>query len=129
MRRSRRLALLLGLSLGACGCGQDADVLARVSRRAADRLQTAGRGAAGQLTPRLEAARADPTLATRVACRLRWDQLLAGAAIEVSAAEGRVELTGTVADEAHRRRAVELAETTAGVEQVIDSLMTAESPP
>jgi osmotically-inducible protein OsmY len=129
MRTLRRLALLLGLSLGACGCGQDADVLARVSRKAADRLQTAGQGAAGQLAPRLEAARADPTLATRVACRLRWDQLLAGASIEVSATEGRVELTGTVADEIQRSRAVELTETTAGVEQVIDSLTTAEPPP
>ena len=127
----RRVVLLLGLTLAA-GCGNDVEVLARVGRKALSQTEALGRDAVSQVEPRLEAMRAgcpDPTLAARVGCRLRWDQALAGAAIQVQATESTVELTGTVADLGQRRRAVELAQSTIGVELVIDSLVVREPPP
>jgi hypothetical protein len=132
MKRRGWLALVLGLSLGACGCGQDADVLARIGRKAADRVQAAGRDVAGQLAPRLEAVRPaapEPTLAERVTYRLQWDQALAGADIQVSVAEDVVELKGTAASAEQRRRALELAQNTVGAVVVVDALTVPESNP
>jgi osmotically-inducible protein OsmY len=64
----------------------------------------------------------DPTLDARVSLRLRWDKSLGDTLIQVRATDGVVELKGTVHDLAQRRRAVELTESTAGVERVTDAL-------
>ena len=61
-------------------------------------------------------------LDTRVSARIRWDKSLAGAQVQVSAKGTTVELKGTVRDMKQRRRAVELAESTTGVETVTDSI-------
>ena len=62
------------------------------------------------------------TLEGRVLTRLRWDKQLRDAAIEVHADEGVVELRGNVADEKQKQWAVQLAESTVGVERVTDNL-------
>ena len=65
----------------------------------------------------------DTSLDSRVALRLRWDSDMAGADVQVRlTGPSVVELTGVVADLAQRRRAIELAGTTTGVESVRDRL-------
>jgi osmotically-inducible protein OsmY len=67
-----------------------------------------------------------------VLTRLRWDKGLAGTAVQVDTpGTGVVRLQGIVADDQQRRRAVDLAESTQGVEKVVDELTVgpaAESP-
>lgn len=62
------------------------------------------------------------TLEAKVLARLRWDKSLDGMQIEVRTTHGVVELKGGVAKEEQRKRAVEIAEATVGVENVVDSL-------
>jgi osmotically-inducible protein OsmY len=108
------------LALLAAGCkANDADLLARVCERAGQKLTP---GPAGRLGGPFGQA----SLATRVHSRLRWDRALAGTAIHVRAtAAGAVTLRGVVADAAGRRRALELARSTVGVEEVVDELTVA----
>ena len=61
-----------------------------------------------------------------MAARLRWDKQLADTAIEVVPAGAGVELRGKVRNLEQRRRAVMLADSTAGVEGVKDSLVESE---
>ena len=66
----------------------------------------------------------DTTPAARVAVRIRWDKEMADAAVQVEAAgPGVVRLQGTVTDAAQHHRAKELAESTQGVEQVVNELV------
>jgi len=59
----------------------------------------------------------------RVLWRIRWDKSLAGADIQVdSPSGGVVHLRGIVNDLTRQRRAVELAETTEGVDRVVNEL-------
>lgn len=126
----RRLAPVL--LLAAVGCGEDADILARVGRKVGSKAEASGREMASKLAPQWETARppdAEPGLQDRVAARLRDDQLLAGRAIEVSlAAEDVIELVGEVANGQQRQRAVELAQSTVGVVGVVDRLQVPEAP-
>jgi osmotically-inducible protein OsmY len=128
-RRISKRWVWLGLVGGALGCsGQDADRLARVGRTAAAKAEDLTGGARNRLTGGWQALRgswAEATPDSRVAARLHWDKSLAGAAIQVSSpGNGQVRLQGTVADLSQRRRAVELAQATLGVEEVLDELTT-----
>jgi hypothetical protein len=109
-----------------CGCNNDdADRLARVGRMAALKLEALTGISDGKLTKGLQAIRGEWDAApphARVSCRLRWEKELAEAQIDVTGSGGTVELRGTVHDLAQRRRAVEIAESTVGVEAVTDSL-------
>ncbi len=58
----------------------------------------------------------------RVKGRIKADKYLAGLPIEVIAEGNGVRLQGSVSEEALKKRAIELAESTTGVEQVIDEL-------
>jgi|SRR6516225_9301008 osmotically-inducible protein OsmY len=118
--------LLLGLVLGPCGCShEDADRLARVGRKVAAKLEGVGGGAQEKLADGWQAVALD----ARVAARLRWDKALGGTRIEVRASGGVVELRGSVGNENQRRRAIDVAETTSGVERVTDALeVTAPEP-
>lgn len=59
----------------------------------------------------------------RVYARLHWERGLATSKVDLSAPkEGVIALNGTVADEKARAKAVELANDTIGVTQVIDNL-------
>jgi osmotically-inducible protein OsmY len=121
-----RRGLVLVLALTSCGCSQDADRLTRVFQKTSakfdgvteklrDKLQNGWGAVRGSVS--------ETSLDSRVALRLRWDTDMAGAEVQVRlVGPGAVELTGTVADLTQRRRAVELAHTTIGVESVIDRL-------
>jgi osmotically-inducible protein OsmY len=122
-----RLGLvLLGVAAGACGCdSQDTDRLGRAAQRVAARFEGVTGSADDKLAAGIQAFRADlneMSLDSKVSARMRWDKALAGTKILVQAKNGVVELKGTLADLAQRRRAVELAETTAGTEKVTDLL-------
>ncbi len=135
MRRpgKRPAWLLLGLATLLSGCSsQDADQLARVSHKVAAKLDDLTGNAKGKLAGGLEtfvASWDEATLDSRVATRLRWDKQLDGAEIQVFANGGVVELKGTVANLDQRRRAMDLALSTKGVEQVVDGLVTPETSP
>jgi len=64
----------------------------------------------------------------RVYGRLRWDKALAGATLNVQASGQVVTLSGTVADQAARTKAVTLAHDTIGVSKVVDQLSLASKP-
>jgi len=129
MRANRSVPLLIWLSVVCAGCtGEDADRLARVSHRAGAKLDDATAGARGKLSRGWHSLQGDPLdsapLRDRVAARLRLDQALADAHIEVDADGDIVTLHGEVVGESQRRRAIELAESTIGVEKVVDELQT-----
>jgi osmotically-inducible protein OsmY len=119
--------LLAGLvALGGCS-RQDADRLARVGRKGMNKAEAAVGSLNNNLThgwPGGVDGFADAGLDQRVAARLRWDRTLAALTIDVQARGKEIELKGKVQDLTQRRRAVELAETTAGVEKVTDLLQT-----
>jgi osmotically-inducible protein OsmY len=119
------VGLLAGLAC--CGCdGKDPERLAKVGRIVADKADRAATGSQEPLVSGLQslrATRADIGLDARVLARLRWDKELTGAAFDVlPAGEGKVKLTGTVRDSAQQRRALLLARTTVGVDEVTSEL-------
>jgi hyperosmotically inducible periplasmic protein len=59
----------------------------------------------------------------RVRERFKTDRYLTTAAIEVIAEGGSIRLRGQVNDEVLKRRAVEIAESTVGVEKVVDEIV------
>ncbi|HEY7152804.1 MAG TPA: BON domain-containing protein [Gemmataceae bacterium] len=126
MGRQVRGALALGLALAVCGCSQDADRLGRVCHKVAAKFDGVTEGLRGKLHNGAGAVRgslSEASLDSRVALRLRWDKDMTGAEVQVSAVgPGVVELRGTVADLRQHRRAVQLAETTVGIEKVLDYL-------
>ncbi|HLJ93430.1 MAG TPA: BON domain-containing protein [Gemmataceae bacterium] len=120
---------LLGLVLLAGGCNQaDAERLARIGQKLTARAESLTADQAGGFHKGWQTvcnSWQETTLAGRVAARLRWDKKLADAQVQASAAGTVVELKGIVRDADQRQRAVELAETTTGVEKVTDSLEVA----
>lgn len=126
MVRQRRRWLIAGLLLAVCGCSKDVDRLGQVCQRTAAKFAGATGGLRDKLQTGCGAVRgtvSETSLDSRVELRLRWDKDMAGAEVKVSlAGPGVVELTGTVADLTQRRRAVALAQTTTGIENVIDRL-------
>jgi hyperosmotically inducible periplasmic protein len=118
--------LLAVLVLGVCGCNdKDVDQLARVARKAAEKVQSVTGGTQGKVTQVWQALRAncdEMALDARVAARLRWEKVMAGAAIQVQANGTTVELRGTATSAAQHDRALELAQETVGVEKVVDGL-------
>lgn len=59
----------------------------------------------------------------RVYARLRWDKAIAIETIDVGTVnDGIVKLTGTVTTESMKRKAVQLARDTVGVQEVVDQL-------
>ena len=126
MTRGRRW-VWASLALLACGCGgEDVDRLGRICSKAACKFQDMAGGPHGTMANGWQAvcgAVSDTTLDARVAVRLHWDKGLADADIRVDpAGPGAVRLEGTVADAAQLQRAKELAESTQGVEQVVNDL-------
>ena len=130
MKRDRRW-VWAALALLVCGCGgQDVDRLGRIGAKAAAKFEYMAGGPHGKLANGWQtvcASVGDPTPDARVAVRLRWDRQLAAADIRVtSPGPGVVRLEGGVADAAQQQRAKELAESTQGVELVVNDLAIAE---
>ena len=116
-----------GVLIVCCGCSnEDADRLGRVCRRAASQVLAHSAPARAKLTRGWQALRRERTpnsLEAAVLNRLRQDKTLATSGIEVRLlGDGVVELRGQVADEKQHRRAVELVDSTVGVERVVDEL-------
>jgi osmotically-inducible protein OsmY len=109
------------LALLGAGCNQqDADCLSRIGRKVAAHA----RSSAGDVGTKVDLrwARGEPNLQDKVLDRLRFENALAELTFEVSVKDKEVELKGTVKTPSQRQRAIELAETVAGVDKVIDSL-------
>lgn len=128
--RGGRRWLALGMAVLACGCGgEDSARLGRVGRLTAAKFGALTRGVRAKLAGGWQGARAasgEEALDGRVSQRLRWDKDMVGAEVQVSApGPGVVRLQGTVSGLIQRRRAVALAQSTLGVQEVHDDL-TAE---
>lgn len=125
LRAACRYCLWASGLLLVSGCSpQDGECLTRISRYGRDRLQRllvewANNGLA---PPAERATWTEHLLAARVQARLQWDRELAGASLQVVVQQEKVVLQGTVTNAAQRRRALELAGTTTGVNQVEDQL-------
>ncbi len=114
----------------AAGCSRDdTERLAKVGRRMAASAEALGaecREGLGGGWSEVAAVAGHAGVEARVAARIHWDQALAGTAIQVQGTAGVVELHGSVRNLAQRRRAIDLAETTVGVEKVSDQLRITE---
>src|SRR5262245_8255974 len=116
--RRRMTWLLLGTLCLAAGCARhDTEALARIGRKLADRAEAW----IGEFKEQLDLG-GGTSLEARVTQRLRWDKALADSPIEVKARGGDIELKGILADPALKTRAVELAQSTLGVVNVIDNM-------
>jgi hypothetical protein len=111
------------VALGGCD-RQDADRLADMGHKAAGHLEHLSGGAQGKLATALQGLLPGScdSLEGRIAARLHWDKSLDGAQIQVLVKGEAVELRGTVASQEQKQRAVQLVETTQGVERVSDLL-------
>jgi len=109
------------------GCtAQDTECLARIGRKLAERSNGAADTVREQVDGDLKALPRGAGLKEKIEARLRWDAMLADVVIEVHVNGNEVELKGTVKNEAQRRRAGDVAETTIGVQAVNDSLKVEE---
>lgn len=123
--RFRVCVLILGLVLAGCN-NQDNERLSRMGRAAANRLEAAGddAGLAG-LRTRLD----DATVGSRVSARIRWDKSMEGAQVQVLSQAGEVQLKGTVVDARQRQRAIDIANSTVGAENVVETLIMPHAEP
>lgn len=120
MRRWHFIALL---ALTSVGCNRhDVDGLGRIGRKVFERTQVAVSPLREKLDHTVKGIGATAGIKERVQQRLQYDKALADTRVEVGIVEGEVELRGTLKTDAQKRRAVELAETTMGVDRVADRL-------
>jgi osmotically-inducible protein OsmY len=117
--------LVIAFPLFASGCNDsDRDHLARAAGKARDRMKSL----TGETGQSLTTGWQSMALDARVSARIHWDKTLSAEQIRVQAKGGVIELHGKVNDLTQHRRAVELAESTVGAEQVIDLLEVPEQP-
>jgi hypothetical protein len=111
----------LGVALAAVGCGsQDADCLGKLGLRFGDGTRLLVQQCQDRLRQDMPALRMEESVASRVGERLKHDKGLADATIEVRMVDGAIELHGQAHSNEQRRRAIDLAEATVGVEHVRD---------
>ena len=105
------------LALAAAGCARhDTEALARIGRKLNDRAEAW----ISEFKDQFDLG--GSSVEARVTQRLRWDKALADSPIEVKARGGEVELKGILTEAALKSRAVELAQSTTGVVNVIDNM-------
>jgi hypothetical protein len=125
--RLRWSALASIACLAFTGCtAQDTECLARIGRKLAERSHGAADTVREHVDGDLKALPRGAGLKEKIEARLRWDAMLADVTIDVHVNGNEVELKGTVKNEAQRRRAADVAETTIGVQAVNDSLKVEE---
>src|ERR1700730_6620051 len=116
--------LAVSLAVSCVGCdNEEVDRLNRVGQKVGEKCHVAINGTENSLAASMEAMRSnwnEAALDTRVSLRLRWEKSLGDAAIKVSVTEGVVELKGTLAKESQRQTAINIAQSTTGVESVKD---------
>lgn len=116
----------IGLTLLAAGCNRhDADALSRIGKKVAVHAKNSA-GDVGNKIDLSWAGKREPTLHDKVQDRLRFENTLTDVSFEVIVKEKEVELKGTVTTPSQKQRAVELAETVAGVDKVTDSITIRE---
>ena len=104
------------------GCNrQDTEALTRIANKIHSRSEVASSAVQANAAASWNVV-GEPSLDVRVAGRLRWDKELSGLAIEVVNTANGIELRGQVQTMEQRRRAMMIADTTAGVTSVTDSL-------
>jgi osmotically-inducible protein OsmY len=116
---------LLTLCAALCaGCNRhDTESLSRIGRK----IAVHAKNSTGDLGATIDlswAGRREPSLQEKIQDRLRFENTLTEVAFEVIVHGKEVELKGTAKTPEQRLRAVELAETLAGVEKVINSIKT-----
>ncbi len=120
----KRLALLPVILALATGCNRsDGDRLARVGAKVTQHAQALvpDRTPFGNPVGLAKSA----GIEERVRERFNSDRFLQGLPIEISSQEDAVRLSGQVGDALLKNRAVEIAESTVGVEKVIDEIVVA----
>jgi osmotically-inducible protein OsmY len=126
-----RLLVLVLLALTAGCSSRDTETLARIGRKSVERMDAASAGNRNRLLGGWQALRGSLSQASadsRVATRLRWDQQLGELDIRVrSMGPGIVRLEGMVPEGEMKKRALEMAHSTLGVEKVEDELKTEEN--
>jgi osmotically-inducible protein OsmY len=129
VNRGARTVLVFALLAFLAGCDdREAASFRKVGAKTLAKVEALAGEAGSRLGVRLEETQAKVdhfTVPARVRARLRWDQALAGADVQVQADGAAVTLTGTVRTDEQRRRAVELAQSTAGVTAVTERLAVA----
>ena len=117
------LRLLPLCLLVSAGCvKQDTEILSRVGQKIQDKLQASTAGLREKLPFRVVSATAETPALNEVVRQRLLDKGLNGLTIDVHANGAEVELKGTVEKDEQKRRAIDLAESTLGVEKVVDSL-------
>ena len=125
----KKASLVLMICLLAAGCNrQDTECLSRIGRKVVERANTATTGLRDKLKGFPTGTLTGNELHDRVILRLRWEKLLAELPFEVTVQGKEIELKGTVKTPEQRARAVELAESTLGVERVLVNLSIGETP-
>ncbi len=119
-------ALILTSCTTLAGCNrQDTECLSRIGRKVTAHAKNSVGDVGGKLDlPRT--GRRDLTLQEKIHDRLRFENTLIDVNFEVTVKDKEVELKGTVNQAAQRQRAIELAETLAGVEKVTNSIQIRE---
>jgi osmotically-inducible protein OsmY len=120
--------VVLLLVTASAGCNrQDAECLARIGRK----ISAHAKSSAGDVGSKLDfgwaGSKKEPTLQEKIQDRLRWESTLTDVTFEVVVKDKEVELKGTVKGALQRQRAIELAETLAGVEKVTDAIVVREA--
>lgn len=123
-----RAALLLVVFLLA-GCNrQDTECLARIGKRVLERSQSATTEFGERVHGGLRELRGEAEVKDHVVERLRWDKGLVDLKLDVEVKERKATLRGAVNNPDQKRRAVELVQTTVGIEEVVDEVTLAEAP-
>ncbi len=109
------------------GCTQqDRESLGKVGRRIFQEMEDTTGTSPNPLASGLQAVRgsvSDSNLDSRVVLRLRWERELEGTCIRARViGPATVQLEGLLKEESQRGRAIEIAKTTCGVEQVEDKM-------
>jgi osmotically-inducible protein OsmY len=121
IRKPTWIWVLGSLALTGLGCSKgDTERLAGVGRKITEVLEVTTNDRLDTGWQSFRANMKESGLNARVSTRLRWDKLLADTPIDVDASGGIVTLSGSVSNLDQRRRAVALAESTLGVEKVVD---------
>ena len=100
---------------------------------AADSIKKTAASAEGAISNQYHKAKGAVTnleIEGRVYARIHWDKTLAGSKIELGAPKvGVISLTGTVASDKAKAKAIELAGDTVGVTEVVDNLKVEAAAP
>lgn len=112
--------------------GQAVDATVASTQQAADRIQSAVRenapgvqAGAEQVGSALKATFDNAALTAKVTTSLHKEGVLSNSKIDVTSKDGVVTLAGSVADEAAKAKAVEVARSVNGVTSVVDQLVLA----